>query len=582
MTRKLFTDLALTLAYSLLASLLIAATFVPAMASGLFHNMQAKPNTGMKRMLAVYDRMLVWCLKFKPVVFLLVVVLLAGSAYLTIQRGFTYMPEGDEPQLSITVTPPEGSEFAELRDTTDEVANRILAIDGVETVGAIAGANGMMDIIGLGALGGRDDSDAESATIYVIVDEENASGNAVKAQIKAATADIDAEVDIQSQSMMSFSGLGGSGITVDIFGETTEELFASARLVAETVKGVDGVASVNDGIGDSTPEIHFIVDRAKAMAKGLTVAQVYTEVSKALVEERTATQVRIGSEDYDVIIVQGKEADLTPAYIKGLTFQTTKRDGSTAEVKLADIATAVEAESPVSIDRQEQRRHLAVSITTAEGISVTIVADRIEQALSGLTFDDEVSYEITGESSTIMNAIDELGWMLVLGIALVYLVMVAQFQSLKSPFIIMITIPLAFTGGFVALLVAGMGLSVVSLVGFVLLVGVIVNNGIVLVDYVNQLRMEGMDRVEALREGGKTRMRPILMTALTTILGLLMMALAVGTGAEMMQPLAVVSIGGLLYGTFMTLFVVPCFYDVFNKKALRVIDDAELIADMDA
>jgi HAE1 family hydrophobic/amphiphilic exporter-1 len=582
MTRKLFTDLALTLSFALLASLLIAMTFVPAISSGLFRNMQPKTNAGMVRFLAVYDRALVWCLKFKPIVFLVVVVLLIGSMYTVIQRGFSYMPEGDEPQLSITVTPPEGTDFNSLRDTTDEVANRILAIDGVETVGAIAGANGMMDIIGLGVLGGADDSGAESATVYVIIDEKNASGNSVKTQIKQATADLDAEVDIQSQSMMSFSGMGGSGITVDIYGETTDALFGSARMIADAARGVEGVTAVDDGIGDSTPEIHFVVDRAKAMAKGLTVAQVYAEVSKALIEERTATQVRIGSDDYDVILVQGSEADLTPEYIKNLSFKTTKRDGTTQEVKLLDIATAQEAQSPVTIDRQEQRRHLAVSVTTAEDASVTIIADRIEQALNSLTLDSDVSYEISGESSTIMNAIRELGWMLVLGIALVYLVMVAQFQSLKSPFIIMITIPLAFTGGFASLLLTGMNLSVVSLVGFVMLVGIIVNNGIVLVDYINQLRAEGAERMAAIREGGATRMRPILMTALTTILGLLMMALAVGTGSEMMQPLAVVCIGGLIYGTFMTLFVVPCFYDGFNKKALRVIDAAELVVDMDA
>lgn len=582
MTRKLFTDLALTLTYALLASLIIAVTFVPAISSGLFHNMVSKPNTGMKRLMSLYDRILIWCLKFKPVVFILVVVLLAGTAYVTIQRGFTYMPEGDEPQLSITVTPPEGSEFAKLRNTTDEVANRIMAIDGVKTVGAIAGANGIMDIIGLGAFGEDNDSDSKTSTIYVIADEKNASGNDIKKQIEASVEDIDAEVDIQSQSMMGMNGLGGSGVTVDIYGETIDELFTSARSIAERVREIDGVAGVNDGIGEPTPEIRFLVDRAKAMAKGLTVAQVYAEVTKAITEQRTATQVRIDSDDYDVIIVKGDKADLTPEYIKGFTFTAAKRDGSTQKIKLSDIATAVEAESPASIDRQEQRRHLAVSITIADDANVTIVADRITAAVSALDLDSNVSYEISGESSTIMNAIADLSWMLIVGILLVYFVMVAQFQSLKSPFIIMITIPLAFTGGFAALLVAGMGLSVVSLVGFVLLVGVIVNNGIVLVDYVNQLRMEGWDRVEALREGGKTRMRPILMTALTTILGMFMMALGIGTGSEMMQPLAVVSIGGLLYGTFMTLFVVPCFYDIFNKKAPRVIDEAELEADMDA
>ena len=170
----------------------------------------------------------------------------------------------------------------------------------------------------------------------------------------------------------------------------------------------------------------------------------------------------------------------------------------------------------------------------------------------------------------------QLMLMLLLGVVFIYLIMVAQFQSLKSPFIIMFTIPLAFTGGFIGLLVTGFDVSVVSLIGFVMLCGIIVNNGIVLVDYINKLRLDGMDRLEAIVDAGKTRMRPILITALTTVLGLSVMALGIGTGAEMMQPLAIVCIGGLLYATFMTLYIIPLIYDVFNKKELRKIDESEL------
>ena len=166
--------------------------------------------------------------------------------------------------------------------------------------------------------------------------------------------------------------------------------------------------------------------------------------------------------------------------------------------------------------------------------------------------------------------------MLLLGVLLVYLVMVAQFQSLKSPFIVMFTIPLAFTGGFIALLICGMEISVISLIGFVMLTGIIVNNGIVLVDYVNQLRLEGMERREAILEAGKTRMRPILMTSITTILGLFDMALSRTVATAMMQPVAVVCIGGLLYATLMTLFVVPCIYEMMNKKELRKINEEDL------
>ena len=166
--------------------------------------------------------------------------------------------------------------------------------------------------------------------------------------------------------------------------------------------------------------------------------------------------------------------------------------------------------------------------------------------------------------------------MLLLGIILIYLIMVAQFQSLKSPFIIMFTIPLAFTGGFLALLITGFDISVVSLVGFVMLCGIIVNNGIVLVDYINRLRIDGKERVESIVEAGKTRMRPILITALTTVLGLVVMALGIGTGAEMMQPIAIVCIGGLLYATFMTLYIVPVIYDLFNKEELKKVSDEDL------
>ena len=175
-----------------------------------------------------------------------------------------------------------------------------------------------------------------------------------------------------------------------------------------------------------------------------------------------------------------------------------------------------------------------------------------------------------------MEAVQQLLLMLLLGILLVYLVMVAQFQSLKSPFIVMFTIPLAFTGGFLALLVCNMEISIISLIGFVMLTGIIVNNGIVLVDYIHQLRAEGMERRSAIVEAGKTRMRPILMTSVTTILGLLDMALSKNAGSAMMQPMAIVCIGGLAYATLMTLFVVPCIYDLVNKKELRIVRDEDM------
>ena len=190
-----------------------------------------------------------------------------------------------------------------------------------------------------------------------------------------------------------------------------------------------------------------------------------------------------------------------------------------------------------------------------------------------------MTLEFEGQNETIMESMEDLILMILLGIILVYLVMVAQFQSLKSPFIVLFTIPLAFTGGFLGLFINGMEISVVSMMGFVMLCGIIVNNGIVLVDFVNQLREDGMEKREALIEAGKTRMRPILMTTITTILGLIVMALGTEQGSEMMQPVAIVCIGGLTYATLMTLFVVPVMYDILNRKEMRIIKDEDLIVE---
>ena len=229
-----------------------------------------------------------------------------------------------------------------------------------------------------------------------------------------------------------------------------------------------------------------------------------------------------------------------------------------------------------TISRDQQRRCVTVTATVADGYNVTHVTSAARQALGSAALPDGVTVEFNGENEQIMDAMGQLLLMLLLGVVLVYFIMVAQFQSLKSPFIVMFTIPLAFTGGFLALLVTGIEVSVISLIGFVMLVGIIVNNGIVLVDYINQQRLAGMERREAIIDAGVTRLRPILMTSLTTILGLIVTAAARNAGTALMQPVAVVCIGGLLYATLMTLFVVPCMYDMMNKKELRKVDDSEL------
>ena len=254
----------------------------------------------------------------------------------------------------------------------------------------------------------------------------------------------------------------------------------------------------------------------------------------------------------------------------------TVSSGASNSFKLSEVATIEETVSLNSISHNEQRRYVTVSSAIAEGYNVTLVTADVKKAVAAMELPEGIRVEFQGENEMIMDAMMQLVLMLLLGVVLVYFIMVAQFQSLRSPFIVMFTIPLAFTGGFAALLIAGMEVSIISLIGFVMLVGIIVNNGIVLVDYINQQRVAGMERREAIIDAGVTRLRPILMTSLTTILGMIVTATAQNAGTSLMRPVALVCIGGLLYATLMTLFVVPCMYEIISKKTIRIVNEAEL------
>ena len=397
------------------------------------------------------------------------------------------------------------------------------------------------------------------------------------------------------------------------------DLQSSAQTIAKRLEQVEGVGEVSDGLDASAPALQVTIDRKAAAEKGLTVAQVYMQIAAALQSSASVSDVTLDSEDMDLTVdaaegsvlkrenllelelsAESSAASAMTGSTSGMTGSASGMTGSASGMtgsgtmgqltggseedktfKLGDVATVTETVSMNTISRDQQRRCVTVTAAIADGYNVTHVTSAAQQAVSGLTLPEGVTAEFNGENEQIMEAMSQLLLMLLLGVVLVYFIMVAQFQSLKSPFIVMFTIPLAFTGGFLALLIAGIEVSVISLIGFVMLVGIIVNNGIVLVDYINQQRLSGMERREAIIDAGVTRLRPILMTSLTTILGLIVTATAKNAGTALMQPIAVVCIGGLLYATLMTLFVVPCMYDMMNKKDMQKVDESELqIVDM--
>lgn len=596
LTKQLFTDLALTMTYSLLASLLVALTVVPAMSAGLLRR-DITPKPGLlDRVYPAYRRAVGWSLRHKAAVLLLALVLLVGSAA-ALSRGFVFMPDIDMNNLNLTITMPEDATREEAVALADEVVRRAMTVENVETVGVTMGSTMMS-----GSLSGGESYDV---TAYITM-PEGTFGSEAGRQIEALCADLPCKVEASGVMSSSMSYMTGSGISVKLYSDDMEAMQSAAKQLAAAMGGVEGVGEVDDGLDSAAEALHITVDRSAAMEKGMTVAQVYMQIAAALTNSSTLSDMTLDSEKMDLVIESPEDSrvtvetlldlELTPSSSATFSMESsssaamggsssgsslsalTGSDSSSESTsfRLGDVATAEKTVSLSTIQRDQQRRCLTLTAAVSDGYNVTKVTSAVQKAFAGETMPDGVSYEFSGENEQIMNAMQQLVLMLLLGVLLVYFIMVAQFQSLKSPFIVMFTIPLAFTGGFLALLIAGINISVISLIGFVMLVGVIVNNGIVLVDCINQERLGGMERREAIIEAGVTRLRPILMTSLTTILGLTITALAKNAGTALMQPVALVCIGGLLYATLMTLFVVPCMYDIVSKKEPRRVDEKEL------
>ena len=603
LTRQLFTDLALTITYSLLASLLVALTLVPAMAGGMLRREMVQKPGLLDKIYPAYRKAITFALDHKAGVLLLSLVLLVTSAGAAVMRGFTFMPEMDMNNLSLTVTMPEGTTRRQAVELADTVLERVMTVDNVQDAGFMMGG-GTMGGLNMGAAMGGSSGGSYDVEGYITMPEGTFGSDAAK-EITALCADLPCEVTASGVMSSMMSMMTGSGVSLQVFGDNMEDLQSAAQDLAKRLEQVDGVAEVDDGLDESAPALQVVVDRVAAAKKGMTVAQIYMKVAAALQSSTSVSNVTLGGESMALSVdaVEGStvtrekllELEITPdatlssamggsagssalSQLSGSSDDTEKDDGT---FKLGDVAKVQETVSMNTISRDQQRRCVTVTATVADGYNVTHVTSAARQALGSAALPDGITVEFNGENEQIMDAMGQLLLMLLLGVVLVYFIMVAQFQSLKSPFIVMFTIPLAFTGGFLALLVTGIEVSVISLIGFVMLVGIIVNNGIVLVDYINQQRLAGMERREAIIDAGVTRLRPILMTSLTTILGLIVTAAAKNAGTALMQPVAVVCIGGLLYATLMTLFVVPCMYEIMNRRDLRKVDERELeVVDM--
>jgi len=560
-TRQLFTDLALTITYSLLASLIIALTVIPAAASVMLKNVK-KVQEGrlFTKFLDGYEKTLRGALRFKWAVMLFSVIAFAASVWAIGRQGTEMFPAMDMGQISVTAEMPEGSTFEDTTLIAEEFSARVLAISDVETVGVSVGGGGMMGMLAAGmGMGGLGGGPSTTISMYIVLEQgRNITAEDFSAQIRNIGEGLGLETSVDGGGMDMMGG--GAAISLRVEGQELDDIRDTAIALSALVNSVEGTMNVTDIQESAALEMRVRVDKDAAMAHGLTVAQVFMAVNSALTAPERSIDMHLSDRSYEIIISDGNFASPDRDGLEGLQIAT-----AAGHVALSDIAELYEDFGFTTISRINRNRFVTISGEIEDGFNVGLVNAEISRLLEDFTPIGDSRIIVGGEAEAIAEAFADLFLMLILAIVFIYLIMVAQFQSLLSPLIIMLSVPLAFTGGFAALIIVGMPLSVVAMIGLILLTGVITNTGIVFISRVKQMRREGMSKTEAIIDAGRKRIRPVLMTEISTIFAMSVMALGIGEGTEMMQPMAIVTIGGLLYATVMILFVIPIMYDLLHR-----------------
>lgn len=577
MVRELLLPLGLCIGYCLMASLIVALTVVPAAASTVLKNSQPKKHKLFDRFQEVYGRFLNWCLNHKAVPLGVSVGLLAACVVVVLNMGIVLIPEMTSTQIQINVSTPDGLTREESYAMTDDLIEVLLGVDGVDEIG-VMDSNASSSMLGGLSMGGSGYGDY---LFYVVLPENTPASrvNEILSNIDTAVQDHPCTVEASAGSIDDMTSLLGSGLSIKISGSDLTTMEQISKDIEKIVAQVEGYTDIESSFSEGDPTIHLVIDKDKAMAKGLTVAQIYMAITERMTTSSTSSTVTLEGVTMDVT-VENNADPLTLENLLEIELTATTMDASgtpvTQTIKLSEIATAEETTTIGSISRENLSRYVTVSAGVAEGYNATLLSRTLSEKLDAYIDSDALPYGysvvLEGESSTVNDMVEQMLLLIALGGLFIYLVMVAQFQSLLSPFIVLFTVPLAFTGGIIGLLICGQQLSLLSLMGFAVLMGTVVNNGIVFVDYVNQLRIGGLDRRNALIATGKTRMRPILMTALTTILAMFQMIFSDDMAGQLGGGMAIVIVGGMIYATAMTLIIVPVIYDILFKRQPRNVD----------
>lgn len=579
---QLMIPFAFTISYALVASLIVALTVVPTLGSVLLKKTKERKTNWFDKLKNFYARTLGFSLRHKYLPIIVAVLLLGICIFQMFGTGITMMDNTESNQISVTLQLENGVTKKKAFKTADKVLDAIMKVKGVSKVSALDGNTGLMaSMVGSGV------SENYSMFSFDVLTQDNIKTTdeyrRIRKEIENNTKNIECkDLTVASSAMGSMSSLTDSGVTVNIYGDDQDKLIKISEDVIKMMESVKGIKKAENGISESDRTIKLHIDRNKAAKYGLTVAQIFQQIATKAKTEQKAITMRIDDKDVDVNIVK-KYGKLSYENLMKTEIETTIRNANGKSVKktykLKKFAKSKDGFSMSSITRENQRTYLEVTSEISDDANATLLSREVQKKIDEYKTPAGYSIEIAGSSIQVNEMVKQMLQAVLLGFLLIYLIMVAQFQSFLSPFIIIFTVPLAFTGGMIGLGLFGMTISAMSIMGFMILMGTVVNNGIVFVDYANKLRLKGVDKRRALIETGKTRMRPILMTALTTILSMSVMVFSQDAGNAMQKSMAVVVSIGLLYSTLMTLYVVPVLYDILYRKKPKVIDVGDDLED---
>ena len=556
----IFTPLALTVSFSLLASLVVSVTLVPMLSSKLLSQAMEDGrrywfDTLLEKLTNFYQNILRKVLKFRKTSVLATILLIIGSIALTPFIGAEFIPAGDQGQLEITVETRANSSLETTEQVTEKVNEQLAEYEDIIKVSFVSIGEGGMD-------GSTSGSNEASYTIELVpAGDRDMTTKELVAELDEKLSDIvGAEVTVNDME----AGLGmGDPVQIELSGPEHDVLSDLATEVKTGISDIDGVFNPESGADEAVPQMKLTVDDEKAAIYGLTANQISAQIENQFIGE-TATVFKEAGKEIDVTLTYPLEEKKSIAQLQDMKVDTPM--GS--KVNLEEVAEFKEVLGPVALMRQNQQAQTTVT-SEISGRDLGSVSTDIESYLADFNFPEGYSANVGGEAEDMAESFADLTLALVFSIFLVYAVMAVQFENFLFPFIIMFSMPATVIGVVGGLLVTGLSFSIPAFIGIIMLAGIVVNNSIVLVDYINILRDRGMERYEAILEAGKTRLRPILMTTLTTVLAMIPLGLGLGEGAEMQQPLAVTIIFGLSVSSIFTLLLIPIVYTFFDDLTSR-------------